>query len=134
MRITFGLLAGISAVATMVAQDAASARGSEAAAAARSPTPREPLRVLYAGQPDHPRTEEFVRFLGEHFAATTAIDVRSLGAQSAADFDVVVVDLPADCAHARAVRLPEGFDRPTVLVGMWPARFAEAAGLKISDG
>jgi hypothetical protein len=123
--LALGLLAGVSTLGTTAAQDSRTSTQT---------ADRQPLRVLYAGQPDHSRTQEFVSFFGDHFAKVGVVDVRQLSAETAEGWDVVVMDLPADYAHQREIRLREGFDRPTVLVGMWPARFAEAARLKISDG
>lgn len=97
---------------------------------------QHPLRVLYAGQPDHRRTKAFTEFLGGHFRAVGTVDFRQLSQQTADGWDVVVFDLPPDLGD-KAVRdfeLPAGFDRPTVLVGMWAARLAEKAKLKIDDG
>jgi hypothetical protein len=127
-----GLLAAVWMLDATAAQD--SRPNIALATPAQPASDRQPQRVLYAGQPDHARTQEFVAFFGDHFAKVGVVDVRSLSAETAEGWDVVVMDLPDDYAHAREVKLREGFDRPTVLVGMWPARFAEAANLKISDG
>ena len=128
-RLALGFLTGAVLVAAITAQDRTSTNSTQATGATR-----QPLRVLYAGQPDHPRTQAFVAFLGEHFAKAGTIDLRALTTATAAPWDVVVMDVPAEYPHFREIKLIEGFDRPVVLVGMWPARFAEAAHLKIDDG
>lgn len=96
----------------------------------------QPLRVLYAGQPDHARERAFTALLAERFAAVGTVDFRALDRAAAEGWDVVVYDPPTDVGYEtyRDRELPADFDRPTVLVGSWAARLAERAKLKISDG
>ena len=90
--------------------------------------PKLELKVLYAGVPDHPRTEQWREFLGKHTAGVTVIDVKQLGDDTQVDADVVILDCP-DPIRKNAEGRPEridvprpsgltlGFARPTIVVG-----------------
>lgn len=94
----------------------------------------QPLRVLYAGDVDHPRTEEFVDFFKTRFAKVSTIAFANLSEQTAADSDVVVIDIPgSDMETFRRISLPERFDRSTILVGINGARLGEKEDIKLND-
>lgn len=86
------------------------------------------LKVLYAGVPDHPRTEQWRTFLAAHTTSVALADVKTLADGDGRDADVVILDCPdpivrkADGNPERiAVPSPKGltaaFDRPTIVVG-----------------
>ncbi len=56
---------------------------------ARAP---QPLKVLYAGNPDTDRMRDFVSFLEQHFTTVGTCNFEELDATKAEDFDVVVCD------------------------------------------
>jgi hypothetical protein len=94
----------------------------------------QPLRILYAGEVDHPRTTEFVDFLKTRFAEVATIAFADLSTQTAADSDVVVIDIPgSDMETFRRISLPERFDRSTILVGINGARLGEKEDIKLND-
>lgn len=94
----------------------------------------QPLRVLYAGKLEHPRSVEFVDFLKTRFAKVSTIEFADLSATTAADSDVVVIDIPgSDMETFRRISLPERFDRATVLVGVNGARLGEKDDIKLND-
>ena len=99
---------------------------------------RQPLNVLYVGSPSHERATEFVTFLETRFEKTGAIALAELSAETAAEWDVVVIDLPNDLPDNELIAFYtfelSDFDRPTVLVGPWGARLGERLGLNIHDG
>ena len=90
--------------------------------------PKLDLKVLYAGVPDHPRTEQWREFLTTHTAGVTVVDVKQLADGAGADADVVILDCPDPIvknAEGRPERIavprPSGltlaFGRPTIVVG-----------------
>lgn len=101
---------------------------------ANSQPATQPLRILYAGQPDHSRTHEFVQFLETRFEKVTVIPFKELSLKTAADSDVVLIDIPgSDMETFRRISLPERFDRPTVLVSVNGARLGEKIDIKLND-
>ena len=109
---------------------------SAAPAGGEEPRDAAALRVLYAGVPGHARAVEFVGFLSGRFGAVGELALEDLSPEAAADWDVVLVDLPHDLPYTRYAdfAIPAGFDRPTVLMGVGGARLGEAYRLKIDDG
>lgn len=90
--------------------------------------PKVDLKVLYAGVPDHARTEQWREFLSKHTAGVEVIDVKQLADGAGADADVVILDCPDPIvknAEGRPERIavprPGGltlaFGRPTIVVG-----------------
>jgi hypothetical protein len=86
-----------------------------------------PLRVLYTGAADHPRTVDFAAFLGATFAKVGTVELSKLDAAAAKDYDVVIVDAPSSYpadpkappqsdAWPKAPKL-EGWTKPTVALG-----------------
>ncbi|MEO0479702.1 MAG: hypothetical protein AAF196_09500 [Planctomycetota bacterium] len=113
------MLEKLSLAATLVV---ASSLPLEAAAAAAAPqTDKVDLAVLYVGSDGGPRTEDFVRFLGEHFATVGSAVYPRFEASQANDYDVVILDAemkPTDgsIGIGPQPQLPEDYDRATVLV------------------
>jgi hypothetical protein len=94
----------------------------------------QPLRILYAGELEHPRTAEFVDFLKTRFSKVSTIAFADLSTETAADSDVVVIDIPgSDMETFRRISLPERFDRSTILFGINGARLGEKEELKLND-
>ena len=85
--------------------------------------PRLDLRVVYAGEPGHPRTAEWNEFLAGAVANVRLVDVALLRTLEARDFDVIIVDTPppfddSGAFKARKVaELPPDWDHPTVALG-----------------
>ena len=90
------------------------------------------LRVLYAGNPDSERMQDFERFLNEHFAKVTTADYREFTPETANDYDVVIFDwtsiYPRDAngkvtfdvagiSSPKPPKLDRTFDRPVVMIG-----------------
>ena len=86
------------------------------------------LAILYAGDPESPRTERFRDFLSasgarvETIALTDLLDL--LDEAAAEPFDVVVADWHRryvekgyDAGTQHAMQLPRGFAKPVVMVG-----------------
>jgi len=102
-------------------------------ATAQAPAPaaaRQPLRVLFLGQPDTPRGKDFAAFLGEHFAAVQLADRWQWEQSLLQEADVVVLDWPQDDGISAWMRkgdktvVPKSllgaradWTKPTVLVG-----------------
>jgi hypothetical protein len=105
------------------------------------------LKVLYAGHPGSDREKDFVAFLGRHFVKVGTADYRTFAADRARGYDVVVLDwtsiYPRDKDGKVAERitrmdsptppkLPEGYDRPTVLIGAAAGYVTMTMSLKIN--
>jgi len=90
------------------------------------------LRLLYVGQPGTPRAEAFTRFLGERFDEVRAIALTDLDPAAFTDVDVAIVD----GEHGQEPQPPhtlftDQFPVPTVLVGAYGGKVADALGLKL---
>lgn len=55
-------------------------------------TPHRKLKVLYAGKEGGSREQAFAAFLKEHFDKSATIPLEKLSMETAADFNVVIVD------------------------------------------
>ncbi|MBI5849879.1 MAG: hypothetical protein HZB39_02395 [Planctomycetes bacterium] len=105
--------------ATVHGQDPAT--GTSAAGA--KPGEKLDVAVLYAGEPDHPRTTDWKVFLEAHVRKVGVADIAHLKAADAEGFDVVVADTPppfdgSGAYKARTVaKLPPDWDRATVALG-----------------
>ena len=77
------------------------------------------VRVLYAGDLESPRTKDFARLLERAFTRVATIDGRKLSADTARDFDVVIVDSASDKDVERpaVAALRTDFTKPAILVG-----------------
>lgn len=80
------------------------------------------LRILYAGHPGSEREADFLAFLGQNFRQVKAMDLAAVTGKED-DFDVVVFDHDGDYfsdskIKAPQVRLPQGYSRPTLTVGV----------------
>ncbi len=90
------------------------------------------LKVLYAGNPGSAREKDFVKFLGEHFAEVGTAHYSQFAEADAEGYDVVIFDwtsiYPRDedgkikkefdrLNSPTPPKLPEDFDRPSILIG-----------------
>lgn len=95
------------------------------------------VRVLYAGDRDHQRTEQWKEFLGSYFTKVEAIQLDQLSKQAAEEFDVVIVDSPTPYRPDRKFNwlsppvLSEAYDRPTILMGSAGGGTVRQAKIKI---
>jgi hypothetical protein len=105
------------------------------------------LKVLYAGNPDSPRTKDFVTFLSKHFTKVGETNYEKFKEDEAKAYDVVIFDwtsiYPRDkdgklaekltgIHTPKAPTLSETFDRPAVLIGAAGGSVAGSLGLKIN--
>jgi hypothetical protein len=85
------------------------------------------LKVLYAGVPDHARTEAWRAFLAPRTLAFTVVDAAQFTEADAASADVVVLDCPDPIRKddqgrptridvPRPKQLTAAFDRPTIVI------------------
>lgn len=90
---------------------------------AQESLPKLDMSVLYAGVVGHERTDTWMRFLERHVRRAAPIELRDLSAETAAGFDVIVVDSPSPFGAEGRFDMPDtpaltrDFGRPTVLVG-----------------
>jgi hypothetical protein len=90
------------------------------------------LSVLYAGDPESPRTEAWVAFLEQWFPDVGAIAIKDLNEESASAYDVIVADWRAryDAGsyvmdqQGHGASLPPGFSRPVIMIGAMGAELA----------
>ena len=115
------LLLGLSLI---VGWPVLSAHAEEAAPAVSSPPALKGLSVLYAGDPESPRTERFTAFLSPWVQRVEAISLKDLDAEAAAKFDVVVADWHRrygedgyQGGEAHGMQLERDFKKPVVMVG-----------------
>ena len=96
----------------------------EEAAKTDSPPELKGLSVLYAGDPDSPRTAHFSEFLAHWVKTVETISLKDLSAERAAAFDVVVADwhrrygedgYKGGAPHGMA--LARDFKKPVVMLG-----------------
>lgn len=83
---------------------------------------KQPLRVLYCGDPGSPREAEFVAFLNQNFENVATGSFTRFKPSDADNFDVVILDwsrlyTPAGLRLPQRPILPPSYDRPTILVG-----------------
>jgi hypothetical protein len=95
------------------------------------------LKVLYAGDLKHERTEDFRAFLAHRFAKVAVADFLSLTPAAARGFDVVILDWPGLPPRAdgrwQIPALGPDYDRPTVVIGGGAIGVARHLQLKIDD-
>jgi hypothetical protein len=92
------------------------------------------LNVLYMGQPESARANDFARFLGDHFAKVEVMDVEKFDLAQTAGYDVVILDYdPASRALTRLskLKLRADYSKPTVLEGAFGARVGSSLGLRL---
>lgn len=121
------------------------ATGQATGAGARAKAPRIPLKVLYVGySPEKPmpekgvyymtsdslypkiyreRMNDFRSFLEKNFTIVQTVDVRDYTAKMSDQADVTIMD-------AGPVKLPEGFDRPMILMAAMAPNVGLPIGLK----
>ena len=129
----YGLLAAVLTVLAALSQPALAAE-------------KINLKVLYAGNPDSPRTKDFVSFLGQHFARVGETSYETFKADEAKGYDVVIFDwtsiYPRDkdgkiAPKSTSLNSPKtpglspDFDRPAVLIGAAGGSLAGQFRLKI---
>ena len=104
------------------------------------------LKVLYAGNPGSERERDFVSFLQEHFVKVGKADYQTFTEDQAKGYDVVIFDWTSiypryndgkikkelnGLKSPTAPRLPEQYDRPTILIGAAGGFLAMQLRLKI---
>lgn len=81
------------------------------------------LKVLYIGEPDAPRAQQFTGFVGKNVAQVKGVSRNNFKPADAEAFDVVLLDWPQsqDAREERKGRSPLGdratWGKPTVLLG-----------------
>lgn len=80
------------------------------------------LRILYVGQPDTERTNDFVDFLTKNFEKVVTIDKKVFNEDRTAEFDVIVLD--------QTIRIKREYLRPTVTIGNAGTRVGDYLDLK----
>jgi hypothetical protein len=99
------------------------ALGLAAPSLAQAPAPQLDLSVLYAGVGDASRTEGWLEFLRGHVRAAESIALTDLSAETAAKFDVVIVDSPSPFREGGGFDMPKTpeltreFTKPVILMG-----------------
>lgn len=118
----FGLLA--LCLGLFVAWTVGPTHAEEAAPAVASPPQLKTLSVLYAGDPESPRTERFTAFLTPWVKQVEAISLKDLDEERAAKFDVVVADWHRrygeggyQGGEGHGLKLGRDFKRPVVMIG-----------------
>ncbi len=98
-----------------------------------SPPELKRLRVLYAGDPESPRSERFPTLLRKWVGKVETISLADLDEEKAAGFDVVVADWHRRYdAAGKLLRkrydrhLPYDFRTPVVMLGSVGAKLASA--------
>ncbi len=95
------------------------------------------LRVLYAGDLENERTEDFRSFLEENFVDVGVVSYEALTPATADDYDVVIFDWGrVYFPEERALHMPQvpdldDFNRPMVLIGAPGIRIAESRNAKL---
>jgi hypothetical protein len=94
------------------------------------------LRVLYAGAPEHPRTQLWRDFLGGNVREVQVLDWSELSKETAAGFDVIVVDTPdkyveKDVKVPPAPKLDRTFTRPVVALGVAAGTLFNGKGMDL---
>ncbi|MHC4513560.1 MAG: hypothetical protein ACYTGW_12265 [Planctomycetota bacterium] len=95
------------------------------------------VRVLYAGDQDHPRTEQWRGFLGRYFTKVGTIQLSELSTNATEGFDVVIVDSPTPYGTEPRFKMPaapvldDTYDRPTILMGAAGGSVIRKARIKI---
>jgi len=98
------------------------------------PAAKIALNIVYMGQPDTARANDFVQFLREHFTKVEVMDVAKFDAAQTAPYDLVILDYdPAskDIPKLSKLNLPADYAKPTVLEGIFGARVGTALKLRL---
>jgi hypothetical protein len=104
------------------------------AMARAEPAEKISLNILYMGQPNSARANDFAQFLREHFAKVEVMDAAKFEPAQTAPYDVVILDYdPATRGLARLAKLnlPADYAKPTVLEGSFGARVGSSLGLRL---
>jgi hypothetical protein len=98
------------------------------------PAEKISLNILYMGQPDSARANDFAQFLRAHFAKVEVMDAAKFEPAQTAPYDVVILDYdPAsrDLGKLAKLKLPADYAKPTVLQGFFGARVGSSLGLRL---
>ena len=94
------------------------------------PAEKIALSILYVGQPESDRANDFTKFLGEHFTKVVVMDAAKFDPAQTAACDVVIFD-PASRQVSTLAKLPADYSKPTVLDGLSGARVGSALHLRL---
>ncbi len=94
------------------------------------PNEKLALRILYVGHPGSEREADFVGFLKRYFRQVNTGNLASFDANETGDAEVVLLDYDGDGFKAPQPRLPAGYARPTVTLGVVGAFICSQRGLK----
>jgi hypothetical protein len=132
---------------TLLALVAAVLMGTFVTADDEGPPAKLDLRILYAGNRESDRTNDFSAFLQRHFSKVTVANLSTFKHADADGHDVVIFDwtsiYPRDKAGKiddsvgritmpQVPRLSHDFSRPTVLIGAAGGQVAGSLALKIN--
>jgi hypothetical protein len=92
------------------------------------PAEKIPLNILYMGQPESARANDFAQFLRQYFARVEVMDAAKFDPAQTAAYDVVILD-PA--SRLPKLKLPADYSKPTVLEGLGGARVGSSLGLRL---
>ncbi len=129
-RAAGGLLSG--SVATLLCLAAMSGTRAGAAEPASS---KLPLRVIYFGQLQSGRGEDFVGFLESHFTKVGRGELGAFRPEAAKDYDVVIMDYGELTVTKNGIQTPPipfgtGYSRATMMLGATGALVGGQMGLK----
>ncbi len=109
-----------------------------AMAAEGAPQPIK-LSVLYVGEPQTPRTKDFVAFLEKHFTKVAFSDLTRFQEKDIEGFDAVIMDLGPVVVKDNRIAMPtmqsmppfsKTYSRPTIMVGATAGLVSSRMGLK----
>ena len=91
------------------------------------PAEKIALNILYMGQPESARANDFARFLREHFTKVEVMDAAKFDPAQTAGCDVVILDYDS----AAKLKLPPDYSKPTLLQGVNGAHVGSSLGLRL---
>lgn len=94
-----------------------STRG-EAAQREKELTKSIPLKILYVGQKDTKRYDDFVSFLKANFETVTAVDLKAFEEKQTKDSDIVILDSDGTGRDAFPISLSKDYSKPTISMGI----------------
>lgn len=92
------------------------------------PEQKSDLKILYAGNPSSPRTDDFVKFLGTYLRSVQSTDLETLTEAQTGRFDVVL--LGHDAEEPPCPEFSDEYAVPTVTLGVTGAWIGYTNGLK----
>ena len=99
------------------------------------PAEKISLNILYMGQPDSARANDFAQFLREHFAKVEVMDETKFDVAQTIPYDVVILDYnptSKDIGKLPGIKLPADYSKPTVLQGHLGASVGASLDLRLS--